>query len=147
MTEKEKDDLFYVCSLIEYVARITKNRRGVVVEKLVEKGIRKQLHDAEVNHCLTFEQVGDEIIEWYRIPEGEFDTITNCKYTIPGFMDIGRLYAIMIEDCAKEGEEVEELMKIFTSFISDEISEFRTGLYYVNPDYLEKSYQEGYLLE
>lgn len=143
MTEKEKDDLFYVCSLIEYVARITKNRRGVVVEK----GIRKQLHDAEVNHCLTFEQVGDEIIEWYRIPEGEFDTITNCKYTIPGFMDIGRLYAIMIEDCAKEGEEVEELMKIFTSFISDEISEFRTGLYYVNPDYLEKSYQEGYLLE
>lgn len=42
MTEKEKDDLFYVCSLIEYVARITKNRRGVVVEK----GIRKQLHDA-----------------------------------------------------------------------------------------------------
>lgn len=52
-----------------------------------------------------------------------------------------------IEDCAKEGEEVEELMKIFTSFISDEISEFRTGLYYVNPDYLEKSYQEGYLLE
>ena len=147
MTEKEKDDLFYVCSLIEYVARITKNRRGIVVEKLVEKGIRKQLHDAEVNHCLTFEQVGDEIIEWYRIPEGEFDTITNCKYTIPGFMDIGRLYAIMIEDCAKEGEEVEELMKIFTSFISDEISEFRTGLYYVNPDYLEKSYQEGYLLE
>lgn len=117
------------------------------MEKLGEKGIRKQLHDAEVNHCLTFEQAGDEIIEWYQIPEGNFDTITNCKYTIPGFMDIGRLYAIMIEDCAKEGKEVEELMKIFTSFISDEISEFRTGLYYVNPDYLEKSYQEGYLLE
>ena len=91
--------------------------------------------------------MGDEIIEWYQIPEGDFDTITDCKYTIPGFMDIGRLYAIMIEDCAEEGKEVEELMKIFTSFISDEISEFRTGLYYVNPDYLEKSYQEGYLLE
>lgn len=147
MTEKEKDDLFYVCSLIEYVARITKNRRGVVVKKLGEKGIRKQLYDAEVNHCLSFEQVGDEIIEWYQIPEGDFDTITDCKYTIPGFMDIGRLYVIMIEDCAEEGKEVEELMKIFTSFISDEISKFRTGLYYVNPDYLEKSYQEGYLLE
>ena len=102
MTAKEQNDFFYVCSLIEYVARITKNRRRVVVEKLGEKGIRKQLHDAEVNHCLTFEQVGDEIIEWYQIPEGNFDTITNCKYTIPGFMDIGRLYAIMIEDCAKE---------------------------------------------
>lgn len=46
MTAKEQNDFFYVCSLIEYVARITKNRRGVVVEKLGEKGIRKQLHDA-----------------------------------------------------------------------------------------------------
>ena len=70
-----------------------------------------------------------------------------CKYSIPSFLDIGKLYSILIEDCAKPGDEVSELMKIFSSFISDEISEFRTGLYYVNPDYLEKSYQEGYLLE
>ena len=28
---EEKNDLFYVCSLIEYVGRRTKNRRGDVV--------------------------------------------------------------------------------------------------------------------
>ena len=57
MTEKEKNDYFYVCSLIEYIARETKNRRGTVVEALGERGIKKQLQDAEVNHCLSFEQV------------------------------------------------------------------------------------------
>lgn len=54
---------------------------------------------------------------------------------------------ILIEDCAKRGEEVQELMKIFFSFISDEISNFNTDLYYQNPDYLEWSYREGKLLD
>ena len=147
MTEQEKNDLFYVCSLIEYTARKTKNRRSAIVQALGKDGIRKQLKDASVNHCLSFEQVSDELIETYHIPSGDFDTITGCKYSIPGYMDIGKLYAIMIQDCAKPGEEVEELMKIFTSFISDEISDFRTGVYFENPSYLEWSYREGRLLD
>ena len=93
-----------MCSLIEYIARRTKNRRGVIEEALGEKGIKKQLYDAEVNHCLTFEQVCDEVVKAYKIPQGDFDTITNCKYTIPGFQDIGKLYTIMIQDCAMPGE-------------------------------------------
>ncbi len=147
MTEKERNDFFYVCSLIEYIARQTKNKRGVIVKALGEEGIEKQLYDAEVNHCLSFEQVSDEVIEQYKIFEGDFDTITDCKYTVPGFMDIGKLYSIMIEDCAEPGKEVEELIHIFSSFISDEISEFQTDLYYQNPSYLECSYRAGYLLD
>ena len=147
MTEKERNDYFYVCSLIEYTARKTLNKRGTIVKALGKKGIDKQLYDAEVNHCLSFEQVSDEIIEQYNIQQGDFDTITDCKYTVPGYMDIGKLYSIMIEDCAKPGEETKELIKIFCSFISDEISDFNTDLYYQNPSYLEWSYREGYLLD
>lgn len=147
MTEKEKNDLFYVCSLIEYIARQTKNKRGVIVAALGKEGVVKQLYDAEVNHCLSFEQVSDEIIEQYHISEGSFDTITECKYTVPNFMDIGKLYSIMIEDCAEAGNEVDELINIFTSFISDKISDFQTDIYYQNPNYLECSYKAGYLLD
>ena len=94
-----------------------------------------------------FEQVSDEIISYYGIEQGNFDTITGCKYSVPSFLDIGKLYSIMIEDCAKPGEEMQELLKIFSSFISDEISNFNTDLYYQNPDYLEWSYREGKLLD
>lgn len=139
MTEKERNDYFYVCSLIEYIARKTTNKRRTIVGALGEEGIQKQLFDAEVNHCLSFEQVSDEVIEQYKITKGDFDTITDCKYTVPGFMDIGKLYSIMIEDCAKPGEELRELMNLFSSFISDEISDFQTDLYYQNPSYLECS--------
>ena len=100
-----------------------------------------------MNHCLSFEQVGDEIIEQYKIEEGNFDTITECKYTVPGFQDIGKLYCIMIEDCAESGKEVDELIKIFSSFISDKISDFQTDIYYQNPSYLECSYAAGCLLD
>lgn len=147
MTVKERNDFFYVCALIEYIARKTLNHRGDVVNLIGKNGIEKLLHDAEVDHCLSFEQVSDEIIDYYKIQNGSFDTITGCKYNVPSYLDIGKLYSIMIEDCAKEGEEVQELINIFTSFISDKISDFNSDLYYQNPDYLEWSYREKRLLD
>ena len=38
-------------------------------------------------------------------------TITKCKYTVLSYLDIGKLYSLMIEDCAEPGYEVDELMK------------------------------------
>lgn len=55
--------------MIEYTVRRTKNHRYAIVEKLQEKGVKKQLHDAPVNHCLSFEQVSDEWIEEYQNPD------------------------------------------------------------------------------
>lgn len=147
MTTDTENNIFYVCSLIEYTARKTQNHRSVVVQSLGRQGVEKQMRDAGVNHCLSFEQVSDELIEFYKIPHGDFDTITMCKYSVPGFQDIGSLYSTMVLDCAAEGKEAEEMIKIFTSFISDEISDFKTGLYYQNPNYLECCYREGYLLD
>lgn len=147
MTEKERNDYFYVCALIEYIARETKNHRGDIVQAIGKDGIEKLLYDAEVDHCLSFEQVSDEVVEYYKIKNGDFDTISECRYSVPSFLDIGKLYSIMIEDCAKPGDEVSELMKIFSSFISDAISNFNSDVYYQNPDYLEWSYREGKLLD
>lgn len=146
-----KDDLFYFCALVEFTARKTLNRRSVIVNHLGIEGIKKQIYDAAVNHCLSFEQVSDEIIEWYNIPCGEFDTITSCEYKVPGFQDIGRLYSIMILDLLGSEEAIsavaEKTLSVFSSFISDAISNFSSDVYYQNPSYLEESYKAGYLLD
>ena len=60
MTAKERNDYFYVCALIEYIARETLNHRGDIVKAIGEEGIKKLLHDAEMDHCLSFEQVSDK---------------------------------------------------------------------------------------
>ena len=61
-----KDDLFYVCTMIEYVSRKTNNKSKDVVVRISDKALAHQLKVAGINHCLSFEQVADEWIEELR---------------------------------------------------------------------------------
>ena len=148
MISERRNTLFYVCALIEYISRETLNHRGYVVGKIGKKGMMKLFKDAPVNHCLTFEQVSAEVIGQYRIETGNYDTISDCKYSIPSFMDIGKVYAYLTEMLSPdESTDVEMVMKIFESFLSDAISDFKTGVYFENLSYLSESYIAGNLLE
>lgn len=145
MTVKRKDDIYYVCSLIEFIARQTKNHRGAVASAIGHAGIAHLLAHAEVNHCLPFEQVADEVVTEYGIPTGDFDTVQNCRYTVPGYLDIGRVYQTLVLDTMQD-DAAQAILDVFTSFLSDEISNFNSSVYYSNPDYLRCSYLEGKLL-
>lgn len=147
MDEKRKDDIYYVCTMIEFVARATNNHRKDVAKRLSKQNIEHQLKVAEVNHCLSFEQVSDEWIEQYKIPTGSFNTLENCRYEVPSVTAIGRVYQQLVLATAKAGEEAQAIKDVFSSFISDEISDFNSSVYYSNPDYLRCSYEEGVLLD
>lgn len=147
MTDKEKNNVYYVCCLIEFIGRETKNTRKYIVETIGKEGLEYLYKTAEVNHCLTFEQVSDEIIEKYKIKEGQFDTVATCKYNVPTFMAIGKDYCRLVEDVQETDTIVNTIYNVFTSFISDVISNFNSSTYYSNREYLRESYKAGYLLE
>ncbi|KAI3345646.1 hypothetical protein FDB55_11190 [Clostridium botulinum] len=148
MNDTQKNDLFYVCCLIEFISRKSKNRRSTIVEILGSKELARQLDIAQVNHCLSFEQVSDEIIEYFNIQEGNFDTVGLCKYNVPSVQSIGKVYQRLILSIISEKANLADvLFEVFNSFISDEISDFNSSVYYSNPDYLKWSYLEGRLLE
>ena len=143
-----KDDLFYVCSMIEYVARKTHNKSKDVVARLSDQTLEHQLKVACVNHALSFEQVSDEWIEEYEIPEGTFDNITTCRYEVPTVISIGRVYQTLISDVEGLYSSITETIKrVYSSFISDEISNYNSSVYYSNPDYIRCSYEAGKLLD
>ena len=146
MNDKYKDDIYYVCTMIEFVARVTNNRRRDVVENLSKKSIEHQLKVAEVNHCLSFEQVADEWIEQYGIKKGTFNTTEKCRYKVPSVTSIGRVYQQLVLTTMENKAVAQAIIDVFSSFISDEISNFNTNVYYSNPDYLRCSYEAGYLL-
>ena len=146
MTEKQKDDIYYVCSLIEFIARKTKNHRQDVIRHFSKADVERQLRLAEVNHCLSFEQVADELIEDYGISDGDFDTVKECRYDVPSFLSIGMLYQELVLSTIKTEDAAQGIIDIFSSFISDEISDFNSNVYYTNPDYLRCSYLEGKML-
>ncbi len=136
MTEKQKNDVLYVCSLIETIARKTKNHRQDVIRHFTKAGIERQLRLAEVNHCLSFEQVSDELIEDLNIPDGDFDTAAECRYTVPSATSIGMLYQGLVLSTMKDEDAAQAILDVFSSFITDEISDFNSNVYYTNPDYL-----------
>lgn len=144
-SEEYKDNVFYVCTLIEYIARKTKNHRQDVVKHFTTSDILHQLEAAPMNHCLSLEQVSDELIEDYHITEGTFDTVKECRYQVPSEASIGRVYQALVLSLYADNY-AQGILDVFASFISDEISDFNSNVYYSNPDYLKYSFQEGYML-
>lgn len=144
---KKKDDLFFTCSLIEYIARKTKNTKKVVVEKLGRERIKKIYDLAEVYHSENIEKVSDEFISEAKIENGNYDIIVNCKYRIPTYFEIGKVYRSLILNINnREDEYVDTLITVLSSWIIEKIDNYNSSMYYENPSYIYACYMEGKVL-
>lgn len=144
---KKKDDLFFTCSLIEYIARKTKNTKKVVVEKLGKERIKKIYDLAEVYHSENIEKVSDEFISEAKIEKGNYDIIVNCKYRIPTYFEIGKVYRSLILNINnREDEYVDTLITVLSSWIIEKIDNYNSSMYYENPSYIYACYMEGKVL-
>lgn len=148
MNEQDKNNIFFVCSIIEYLGRKTKNRRADIVKSLGMAEIERQIELAEVNHCLSMEQVADELIDEFNIPEGNYDSVGKCRYPVPSILGIAKNYQRLIIYDINAGKAIADAFNdVFRSYISDEISDFNSSVYYSSPEYLRVSYEEGKLLK
>lgn len=145
---KKDNDLFYTCSLIECLARKTKNKRADIVNQLGKKRIEKIYDLADVYHCDNIENVSDDFIEDAQIKVGTFDNVQDCKYAIPSYWDIGKVYKRLISQVAQEEKKdsVDALLEIYNSFISPKIDDYNSSFYYENPSYLLECYREKKIL-
>ena len=145
---KKDNDLFYTCSLIDYIARKTKNTRADVVNKLGKQRIDKIYDLADIYHCDNIDRVSDDFIEEAGIQEGNFDNVGECKYSIPSHWDIGKVYKRLIKMVAADENIgiVDALIKVYNSFISAKIDDYNSSVYYENPSYIFESYRENRML-
>jgi len=141
---QEENDLFFTCSLIEYIARKTKNTKKEVVEKLGKENINKIYELAEVYHSENIEKVSDEFIEKCNITTGTYDNISECKYRIPTYWEIGRVYERLIVMVNNKKEEyINTLIQVLTSWIIVKIDNYNSSMYYENPSYIYECYLEN----
>jgi len=140
--DKKSNDLFFTCSLIEYIARKTKNKRSFVVDSLGKPTIQKIYDLADVYHSDNLDRVSDDFIESAGIPEGEFDNVAAAKYAVPSHWDIGKVYKRLILGIAKETDIniIDALFAAYHSFSSDKIEDFNSSFYYDSPQNILNSY-------
>lgn len=143
--QKNNNALFYTCSLIEFIARKTKNNRNDIVN-ILDEDIERIYNFQDVFHCEPIEKVADDFIERNNIPIGEFDNISKCKYSIPDYWDIGEVFERLIEDCYDENEVFTGIREVYSSWLSERILNFNSDLYYQPRDYLAECYKSGEIL-
>ena len=140
---KSQNDLFFICSLIEYIARKTKNTKSYIIEKLGKENIKKVYDLAEIYHSDNIEKVSNELIEKYKIEIGDYDIISRCKNKIPNFWELGRVYERLIIMINKnEDEYIETLMQVLSSWIIEKIDNYNSSMYYENPNYIYECFMQ-----
>ena len=142
---KNNSDLFYTCSLIEYIGRKQKQKRETVVKLLGRETIRRIYRYADVFHCEPIAKTADDFIHICNIPVGAYDNLEKAKYEIPDYWTIGEVYERLIEDVSEDSTEaiVDTIMAVYSSWISDAISNYNSDFYYQSREYICQCYTEG----
>ncbi len=141
--ESQKDnDLFFTCSLIDYIARKTKNKRVTVVDKLGKETIAKIYDLADVYHSDNIETISDDFIAQANISMGDFDNVKSAKYAVPSHWDIGKVYKRLVLGIVREKglSVVDALFEAYHSFVSDKIDDYNSSFYYDSPQNILNAY-------
>ena len=136
---KNDSNLFYTCSLIEYMSRQKKLRRSETVKKLGIKAIDRIYRYADILHCEPIDKVADEYEQQYLPLSGDYDNVKNCRFSVPDYWTIGKVFSRLVEDVS-DGDTVGTLNTVYSSWISDEISNYHSDLYYQPREYLRECY-------
>ena len=135
-------DLFFTCSLLELMARKTHQRRGTLASLLGRKIVSHIYNHADVLHCEQIEKTADTFIEMCNVPMGDFDNVATCKYTVPTYWDIGKVYSRLIQD-VNDGDLIETLFQVYNSSTSDAISNFNSDFFYQPRDFIKFCFLEN----
>lgn len=133
------NDLYFVCYMIERVARKIHQRNRYVVSQMGTDALFHELSLAQVSHSLNPEQVEAEWIEKYSLEKGDFDvTDVDPEYTdkVPSPTEMGKVYARLIESLDSENNLPKTIVSVYNSPVCDIIDDYNTGAYY-EPSYVQ----------
>lgn len=145
--EITRDDVKFICYMIERVARRLHQKNSYVVNKLGRENLNHLISVANVLHCKNPLDVEDEWIDEYRLEEGNLD-ITDVDYdlvdTIPTALQIGKVYERLIHDTAMSNEtEVEGIIRVYNDEICEKIDNYNCSAYYEPSYVIARAYYQG----
>ena len=143
----KKDDLFFICYMIERVARRLHQKNKYIVNQMGKKEFEHLISIANVLHAMNPVSVEDQWIEDYLLKEGSFD-ITKVDRElvekIPSPIQMGKVYQRLISDTLQPGEtEVSGILRVYNNSICDVIDNYNCSAYYEPSYVIARAYQDG----
>ena len=143
----QKNDLYFICYMIERVSRKRHQKNSYVVNKIGKSNLEHLISVANVLHCENPLDVEDDWIENYSLEGGDFD-ISDVDYSlvdkIPTAIQIGRVYQRLISDTALPDEsEVDGIIRVYNNPICEVIDNYNCSAYYEPSYVIARAYQNG----
>lgn len=133
------NDIYFVCYMVERVARRLHQPNRYVVEHLGAEGLEHQLSIAQTNHSLNPVQVESEWIDEYHLADGDFDvTDVDSNFTdkVPSPTQMGKVYARLVMSLDVTDNLVATILSVYESPVCNVIDNYNTGAYY-EPSYVQ----------
>lgn len=146
--EKVTDnDLYFICYMIERVARRLYQRNQYVVNKIEYREWMRLLSLANVLHCENPLKIEDEWIEEYELKRGDFDITdvdSELAEYIPTPLQMGKVYTRLIMDTSQPGENfVDGLLRVYNNPLCQVIDNYNCSAFYEPSYFIARAYNNG----
>lgn len=145
--EIKENDVYFICYMIERVARKLHQRNKYVINKIGQENLEHLISVANVLHAENPLAVEDDWIEEYDLAEGNVDVAAvnpELVTTIPSAIQMGKVYQRLIYDTMQPGEsEVEGIIRVYNDEICKVIDNYNCSAYYEPSYVIARAYQNG----
>lgn len=142
-----KDDLYFVCYMIERIARKLKQKNAYVVNTIGKDNLTHLLSVANVLHCMNPLDVEEDWISDYALVSGNYDitSVDNTLATkIPSPLQIGKVYQRLIIDTLQPKEDFSDgIIRVYNNDICDIIDNYNCSAFYEPSYVIARAYQNG----
>lgn len=136
-----KNNLFYLCSLLESISRQTGLKKQDIIDKIGLKQLKHLYNYADVNHCLPLKQVTEEVIENNHLIKKAPNQEKNISV-----WDSGKVYQRLIVDISNEDNWFDRLVEVYHSWICDYLDNTDLPIYWQPRSYIKECYLQKKIL-
>lgn len=142
-----ENDLYFICYMIERVARHLHQRNRYVVNEVPKEEWKRLISLANVLHCENPDKVIHEWIEEYNLEQGDFniqDVDEQLVDAVPQPTQMGKVYMRLIVDTMKQDEDyIDAMIKIYNDEVCLKIDDYNCSAYYEPSYVIARAYLNG----
>ena len=141
------NDLYFICYMIERVARHIKQKNKYVVNAIGRDGLYHLISCAEVLHCENPLKVESDWINDYELENGDYDITSvdrELASIIPTPIDMGAVYQrLIINTLSSKEDYVDGIIRVYNDDICDVIDNYNCSAFYEPSYVIARAYQNG----
>lgn len=142
--EINEDDLYFICYIIERIARTLHVRNKEVVNAIGYDELVRKISLANVLHSENPLKVVDDWIKEYNLKKGDFNILDVDKELVekpPTERQMGKVYKRLIINTLEPNEDyIQGLIRVYNNEICNIIDDYNCSAYYEPTPILVRSY-------